>query len=201
VNYVTFFNNYETYFRATFLTFAVLSPYLCYQYETIEQVSIFCIMNRDVIASNTPTPLNILLADDDADDRHFFDLILKKIPIPTRLATVEDGEKLMTYLSYHLKNLPDVLFLDLNMPRKNGLECLSEIKDDKKLKDLPVVIYSTHKHEKDAKLLYNQGAHYYIQKTDMIELTKALHYVLNQLVINKFTRPTKDKFIHLLDKV
>jgi CheY-like chemotaxis protein len=146
-------------------------------------------------------PFNILLADDDADDRFFFDKALRKITIPTSLVTVVDGEKLMNYLSESPENLPDVLFLDLNMPRKNGLECLSEIKLNKKLMKLPVIIYSTHLHEKDAGLLYQQGAHYYIRKTDMIELTKILYRILNRLVVNKFARPTVEKFIFTMETV
>ena len=87
------------------------------------------------------------------------------------------------------------------MPRKNGAECLSEIKHNEKLKRLPVVIYSTHMHEKDANLLYKEGAHYYIQKTDIIELTKVLHRVLNKMVGNKFARPSKAKFISSINKI
>jgi response regulator RpfG family c-di-GMP phosphodiesterase len=153
------------------------------------------------IPPQTPIPLNVLLADDDIDDRHFFDKVLKTLPILTQLATVEDGEKLMTYLSENSGKLPDILFLDLNMPRKNGSECLSEIKHDEKLKRLPVIIYSTHKHEKHADLLYKKGAHYYIRKTDMIELAKVLHYILNLMVENKFARPAKDKFIFAMNTV
>ena len=151
--------------------------------------------------TETIAPLNILLADDDADDRFFFDKVLKKLRIQTRLITVTDGEKLMSHLSDNYTNLPDVLFLDLNMPRKNGLECLSDIKQNERLEHLPVVIYSTHLHEKDANVLYEKGAHYYIRKTDMIELTKILHRILDRLVINEFARPAKDKFIFTMETV
>ncbi|MBC8048251.1 MAG: response regulator, partial [Fimbriimonadaceae bacterium] len=82
--------------------------------------------------------INVLLADDDKDDRYFFDKALKQIPIATHLKTVADGEKLMDYLLKNDVPLPDVLFLDLNMPRKNGSECLAEIKRNEKLKEIPV---------------------------------------------------------------
>ena len=153
------------------------------------------------ISQNKPTSLNILLADDDADDCYFFEKVLKALPMQTQLTTVNDGEKLMTYLFENSDKLPDVLFLDLNMPRKKGSECLSEIKRNDKLKHLPVIIYSTHMHEKDADLLYRKGAHYYIRKTDMIELAKALHYALTRLVDDKFARPAKDKFIFTRDRI
>lgn len=140
-------------------------------------------------------PVNILLADDDKDDRFFFDKALKSLPIPTQLATVEDGEKLMDYLSENSENLPDVLFLDLNMPRKKGAECLSEISLQAKLKDLPVVIYSISLHEEVANLLYNSGAYYYVQKTDLDELQKILFHVLTMIIEKRFTHPSRKDFV------
>ena len=150
---------------------------------------------NNIISPDSVAPINILLADDDFDDRYFFERVLKKLPIRTALSTVDNGEKLMIYLSENAENLPDVLFLDLNMPRKNGAECLSAIKENEKLKHLPVIIYSTHMLEKDEAVLYRKGAHYYIQKTDIIKLAKILYRILNLLVENKFARPQEDKFV------
>jgi CheY-like chemotaxis protein len=140
-------------------------------------------------------PVKILLADDDPDDRFFFDLIVKELSIPTQLTDVEDGVELMEYLVKHSNKLPDVLFLDLNMPRKNGSECLTEIKENPRLKDLPVIIYSTSLHEDIADVLYKKGAHYYIRKTDLVELKNILNYTLGLMVKNNFTIPKRDKFI------
>jgi CheY-like chemotaxis protein len=139
--------------------------------------------------------LHILLADDDHDDRYFFGKALKGLSIPTKLSTVEDGKKLMDHLLKHSNKLPSVLFLDLNMPRKNGSECLAEIKDNPKLKHLPVVIYSTSLHEDVAEVLYEKGAHYYVRKTDLAELEKILFRVLSLMVENNFERPAKAEFI------
>jgi len=144
-------------------------------------------------------PINVLLADDDIDDRYFFDKVLKSLPVRADLATVEDGEELMIYLAENSEKLPDILFLDLNMPKKNGSECLAEIKQDEKLKNLPVIIFSTHRHEKDSDILYEKGAYYYIRKTDMIELTKTLHHILNLMLENKFERPARDQFSLTVD--
>src|ERR1043165_6124750 len=83
----------------------------------------------------------ILLADDDKDDRFFFDKALGSISLPSDFVAVEDGEKLMSWLRKAAK-LPDVLFLDINMPRKNGAECLAEIKSDPVLKKIPRIVYS-----------------------------------------------------------
>src|SRR5687767_14662538 len=116
-----------------------------------------------------PSPLHILLADDDTDDRFFFDKALKLAAIPSNLTTVENGEKLMTFLNSNTDKLPDALFLDLNMPRKNGSECLREIKKDERMRGLPVIIYSTSLHPEIADLLYRDGAYYYIKKSNMQE--------------------------------
>jgi CheY-like chemotaxis protein len=88
-------------------------------------------------------PFNILLADDDLDDRNFFDKALSELTIATTLSTVNNGEELMEYLTENADLLPDVLFLDLSMPRKTGFECLSEIKENEKLKKLPVIMFTT----------------------------------------------------------
>ena len=138
---------------------------------------------------------HLLLADDDQDDRYFFNKTLQEVPIPTHLTTVKDGEKLMHYLSKNSKQLPDALFLDLNMPRKNGTECLIEIKNNKTFKELPVIIYSTSHPEDVADLLYKNGAHYYIRKASVEDLKKALHRILTIMVEKKFTRPPRNKFI------
>src|SRR4051812_8134138 len=121
--------------------------------------------------------LHLLLADDDHDDRYFFDEARKVSTIVSDLQIVEDGEKLMTYLNKDTTHLPDVLFLDLNMPRKNGAECLHEIKSNNALKHLPVIIYSTSLNEDVADLLYKEGAHYYVQKAGLNELETTLHNI------------------------
>jgi CheY-like chemotaxis protein len=134
-------------------------------------------------------PLNILLADDDADDRSFFEKALKEIPIDTRLATVNDGEQLMDYLSKNSDQLPDVLFLDLSMPRKGGFECLTEMKDDSKLKDISIVMFST-SYTQDfnyelsmIKVLYKLGVQDYIRKPGSIaELKKLIFHSLCKVI-------------------
>ena len=108
--------------------------------------------------------LTILLADDDKDDRLFFKMALDALDISTQLEAVVDGEKLMDHLSENQHQLPDVLFLDLNMPRKNGFECLSEIKLNNTLKQLPVIIFSTSFEQEVVNLLYQNGAHYFMRK-------------------------------------
>jgi CheY-like chemotaxis protein len=138
------------------------------------------------------TLLKILLADDDIDDRFFFAKALNELSIKTHLTTVHDGEQLMDYLSEHLKNLPDVLFLDLSMPRKSGFECLAEIKEHAVFKAIPVIMFST-SYPRDTnyeqsmiKMLFNIGANDFIRKpSDFSLLKNILQLSLNKLIDNK----------------
>jgi CheY-like chemotaxis protein len=135
------------------------------------------------------TPLNILLADDDADDRSFFEKALKEIPIDTNLVSVNDGELLMEYFSKNAEQLPDVLFLDLSMPRKGGFECLTEMKEDVILKDIPIVMFST-SYTQDFNyeqgmigVLYTIGAQDYIRKPGTIaELKELILHSLRKVI-------------------
>jgi CheY-like chemotaxis protein len=134
-------------------------------------------------------PLKILLADDDKDDRQFFSMALEALTIPTKLATVEDGEKLLDYLSENADHLPDVIFLDINMPRKNGIECLSEIKHSEKLKDLPVIVYSTSNSKDKIGIVFKNGANVYIHKpSEFSQLKQVIFHALPIAVENKFSK-------------
>jgi CheY-like chemotaxis protein len=138
-------------------------------------------------------PLKILLADDDKDDCFFFEKALKGLPIETCITTFNDGEQLMAYLAENPEFIPDILFLDLNMPRKNGFECLSEIKENKKAKDFPVVMFST-SYPRDVNYeqgiintLYNIGAVDFIRKPNDIEkLQEVIQQSLTKLMKNKW---------------
>jgi CheY-like chemotaxis protein len=133
------------------------------------------------------TSLKILLADDDTDDCCFFAKALNELPIATHLKTVYDGEQLMNYLFENSEHLPDILFLDLSMPRKTGFECLSEIKENIKLKSLPVVMFSTsfprdlHYEQDMIKMLYTIGAAYYIRKPN--DIMKLKQVILKAIII------------------
>jgi CheY-like chemotaxis protein len=123
--------------------------------------------------------LNILLADDDTDDCFFFKKALDELLLVTQLTIVHDGEQLMNYLFKNTKNLPDILFLDISMPRKNGLECLSEIKQNKKLQDLPLVLLSTSNSKDMISTVFKIGAHVYIHKPgDFEQLKQVIHHAL-----------------------
>ena len=138
----------------------------------------------------------LLLADDDEDDCIFFKDALEDLSLPASLKTVSDGVQLMNFLGDNPDNLPDVLFLDLNMPRKNGFECLSEIKKTNQLKDLPVIIFSTSLDMEVVNLLYEKGAHHYIRKPG--EFSKLKKVILKALTVtsqSNLKQPARDNFI------
>ncbi|WP_316635572.1 response regulator [uncultured Flavobacterium sp.] len=123
--------------------------------------------------------LYILLADDDEDDRLFFKDAFEEVKIQTNLNFVHDGMQLMDHLMNPDNKLPDVLFLDLNMPKKTGKECLIEIKKTERLKDIIVVIYSTSSSEEDIEDTFIQGANIYIKKpSDFNTLKKIINEVV-----------------------
>lgn len=123
--------------------------------------------------------IKVLLADDDEDDRLIFKEAFGEIKIKTTIKTVKDGVELMNYLNRNRDKLPHILFLDLNMPRKNGLDCLNEIKRSDNLKDIPVAIYSTSASEEDIEDTFVKGASVYIKKpNDFGTLKKILEEVI-----------------------
>lgn len=128
-------------------------------------------------------PLHILLADDDENDRQLFKEAFSELNIKTIVRTVNNGIQLMQWLNRKNIRLPDLLFLDLNMPRKNGLECLKEIKSSEKLKDISISIYSTSDNEKDIEETFLNGANVYITKPNNFNKLKQ---VLEKAVMKSF---------------
>jgi len=133
-------------------------------------------------------PLKILLADDDEDDRLLFTDALKELKIKTIVHTVNDGIELMEYLATNGNDLPQLLFLDLNMPRKNGFECLKEIRNNHDLAEVAIAIFSTSLAEKDIEETYINGANVYINKPNSFnDLKEALSTVVTST--NLFQSP------------
>jgi len=121
-----------------------------------------------------------MLADDDEDDRLFFTEAFEEVKIKYTLTTFNDGVSLMNHLVLKENPLPDIIFLDLNMPRKSGMECLSEIRNSERLKNISVAIYSTSSSDHDVEQTFISGANVYIKKpTDFTELKKILSDVIH----------------------
>lgn len=143
----------------------------------------------------TPGPIKLILADDDVDDRFFFKDSLSKLPIATNLTTVTNGVELMALLLTAEEDLPDVIFLDLNMPLKSGFECLSEIMANEKFKNLPIIIYSTSLDEPVVNSLYDKGAFHYIRKPGEYSKLKDVIFKGLSSLVNKSIKPSKDNFV------
>ena len=123
--------------------------------------------------------MHIILADDDEDDRLFFTDAFDELKINTKVQTYNDGAALMDYLNDEDSILPEILFLDLNMPKKNGIECLQEIKSNPKFSNIAVAIYSTSSSEEHIEETFVNGANIYIKKpNDFNTLKKVLSDVV-----------------------
>jgi CheY-like chemotaxis protein len=150
---------------------------------------------------NEPRPpssrvLNILLADDDEDDRLLFEEALKELPMNIKLTSVVNGTQLMERLTQQKTKVPDVLFLDLNMPGKNGFACLKEIKLNSRFERLPVFIFSTAFDEDMLNLVYKDAAHYYIRKpAEFSQLKNVVLKALTLVLQKKTTLPLKENFV------
>jgi CheY-like chemotaxis protein len=124
--------------------------------------------------------MHIFLADDDEDDRNFFNDAIKELKMDNEVTIFKDGAELMDYLKRPGSQLPHILFLDLNMPCKTGLDCLRDIRTDIKFKNISVAIYSTSSLEKDIENTFIEGANIYIRKpNDFNKLKKVIKDVIN----------------------
>lgn len=138
----------------------------------------------------------ILLADDDEDDCMFFREALDELSLCATLKTVNNGVELMNFLENNLLNLPQMLFLDLNMPRKSGAECLEEIKQSEKFKHLPVIIYSTSSNIDVMDQLYGKGAQYYIRKpADFSSLKSVISRTIELILQKKVLPSSREEFV------
>lgn len=139
------------------------------------------------------TPVIILMADDDEDDRLLTKEALAENRIVNDLYSVENGEELMDYL-YQRGNYsnpavaprPTLILLDLNMPRKDGREAIEEIKSDPELRSIPIVVLTTSKAEEDILKTYDLGVSSFITKPvdfkSLVEIMNALGTYWFQIV-------------------
>lgn len=117
----------------------------------------------------TSSPFFVLLTDDDANDRILFKDAIEQLELNVSLNMLEGGVELMKHLTDKKNVLPDFIFLDLNMPGKNGYECLEEIRADERLKNLCVIIYSTSSKFEDIQESLNKGANLYFAKSSTFQ--------------------------------
>ncbi|MDI9634397.1 response regulator [Kamptonema cortianum] len=142
--------------------------------------------------------VTILIADDDEDDRLLLKEALEENALSHTLHFVEDGEELMNYLHRQGKYadlsevaLPNLILLDLNMPRKDGREALQEIKADPQLRRIPVVILTTSQAEEDIEQSYDLGVSSFITKPVTFESLVQLMKTLGEYWFEIVELPTK----------
>lgn len=141
-------------------------------------------------------PIKVLLADDDEGDRLIFKEAFSEIKIKTEVVTLNNGIQLMDYLNKTENPLPDILFLDLNMIPKNGLESLKEIKSDERFNEIFIAIYSTSNSEKDVEETFLNGANIYIAKPhDFNALKQLLYKAVSSIMIYQGGNFNRNNFL------
>lgn len=124
---------------------------------------------------------SILLIDDDAEDQEIFLDAIQEVDPGVHCAFANDAEAALKQLNEEVILRPDMLFIDLNMPKINGKQLLREIKSADHLKGIPVIMYSTFFGPQDIEEITSLGAvHYMIKATRFVELCNALKYILSK---------------------
>ena len=127
-----------------------------------------------------------MIVDDDIDDRFFFQWAVKEIDEGWECREAVNGEDALEKLRT-ADQLPDFIFLDLNMQLMDGKEFMVELKKDERLKNIPVIIYSTSAYQKDMDAIKKLGAIYYLNKTsDIYSLSEKIIAALKIADQNKF---------------
>ncbi|MBO9199622.1 MULTISPECIES: response regulator [Niastella] len=122
----------------------------------------------------------LFIIDDDEDDQLFINEAMKDLNIPFECFYANNGEVALQQLKNEVVPLPDFIFLDLNMPKLNGKECLIEIKKLPRYSSVPLIIYTTSSNHKDKQEIMKLGAHYFLTKpTRISELCNCLTSVFS----------------------
>lgn len=120
------------------------------------------------------------IIDDDKDDQLFLHEAVTGMAMPVDFLFADNGESALRLLKEEVMPVPDYIFLDLNMPRINGRECLIEIKKLPRYAGVPVVVYSTSSYQKDIQGIMELGAAYFLTKpTRITELCKHLKEIFS----------------------
>ena len=124
-------------------------------------------------------PLEILLVEDSPDDIFLLKEVLKDVEINIKLSVVNDGRKALDFIfkkeNYTNAPTPDIILLDLNLPKVDGREVLNIIKSDEEIKMIPVIVLTTSQDDKDINDAYQKSANCYITKpVDLEQFTQVL---------------------------
>jgi CheY-like chemotaxis protein len=136
----------------------------------------------------------ILIAEDDNDDRYLLQTAFEEVGNEETLKFVDDGVEVMEFLTEieatgDETRYPDIVILDLNMPKKNGKETLAEIRKRQAFKNIPVIIYTTTRSEQEIKDCYELGANTYIVKPASYEVICEVVLSIKNLWLNTASIP------------
>ncbi|WP_420265027.1 response regulator [Candidatus Magnetominusculus dajiuhuensis] len=137
----------------------------------------------------TIEPFQILHADDDEDDNILITDAFKETGLNARITWVEDGEKLLDYLSK--RGHPDLILLDLNMPRKDGFEALQEIKSDAAMRPIPIIAMTTSASKDDIQQCYDLGVNSYIKKPENFDRLLEVANIISKYWFSAVELPEK----------
>lgn len=140
-------------------------------------------------------PIKIFLADDDEDDRILFSEALSELPLNCKIFDYKDGIHLMAQLMIKETPLPDLIFLDINMPLMNGNDCLQKIRETERICKVPVIIYSTSFSKKDVGSFRSLGANGYLQKPASFNQLKTLLYKCISPYLHGFPEENETSFV------
>ncbi len=122
----------------------------------------------------------ILLVDDDADDRDTFADVCRDLNQKIKLKLFKNGSELLTYLNLDTTEIPSIIFLDINMPVKNGFESLGDIRNKSKFSELCIIIYSTSIANRDIDRAKALGANGFLEKPSSFKKLKScIQKILN----------------------
>ncbi|MCA9472481.1 MAG: response regulator [Nitrospirales bacterium] len=143
----------------------------------------------------SPRPISILLVEDDDEDIYLTEEALHASKLVIQLDIVKNGEDAIKYLHreapYGDKMLPDLIILDLNLPKKNGWEVLETIKSNATLRTLPVTILTTSSEDPDVRRAYDMGANSYITKPIGLEAFRSVVHTLEDFWFTIVKLPPK----------
>jgi CheY-like chemotaxis protein len=148
----------------------------------------------------TTDKIQIILADDNPLEHMLFGQVLKALP-HVSLSSARDGQELLSMLLAPDATLPHIIFLNIHMPVKNGIECLTDIKQNKKLLHLPVVMYSTADEEKEVEQTYTLGANLYIRKPlEYDDLKKSIVWLVTHYSQKGMPYFSREEYVFKLNK-
>ncbi|MCW3104214.1 MAG: rcp1 3 [Bacteroidetes bacterium] len=125
---------------------------------------------------------HIMVVDDDEDDRKLFCRALNQVSQDIGCLRASNGKDALEYLGDAKNSVPEIIFLDINMPVMTGWEFLTKVKKDGRMKSIPIIIFSTSSNQRDINIAYDLGAASYCVKPDEPDdLKKMLHMVVEHI--------------------